>query len=382
MNPNPTYDVTCVIPRWGRTFQNIMTRFAEISDNREEILEVIKIVSQGKKEATPDSVLARQNLKNYASPYIALAPDRKRTSRPYRIGFLGMDITIAGVKLRLEGDEPHNGSSLIKLDEVDFTIVGLDELLAMNQHYLTHPEKVSKWGLYNYNIATDTDLRIAGSANLTSFNATAGKEIVDFVGFFLITNRDLQNETEYTYSKIIKKKLPVYVKGRYEGLVHKLLPGINTISTENVEDAVLESNSGSGIEIIQSGSTIRSKGLKVCGPPLFLSESLYVADYHRYLANEKFQQLLEILNPLGYFDQERIIHYVEWFQALEKNLGTAWFGKPDPAEIFCSLSEMENGLRPYRLKTRRWTPSDEYKVAEATILVKESLAQITSLYKT
>lgn len=374
-------DITCVIPRWGRTFQNIMTKFAALSTNPGEIEQVIRIVAEGKKAATTDPRLAADHLKAAACPFVSVAPDRKRDERHYRIGFMGMDICVRGIVLRLEGDEPHNGSSLIKLDEVDFTIVGLDELLSLNQHYLKAPEKVTKWGLYNYNIDKDTDLRIAGSAHLLTPNQSVGKDIVDFVGFFFISNQGIASDFVEP-GKLVKKKIPTYVKGRYEGIVHKLLPGVNTVSVENVEDAVVADPRGVGIEIVQSGGTIKRKGLRVHGSPLFISESLYVADYHRYLKNEKMQELFDILSPLGYFDENRLTDYVLWFKALEKNLGEAWERKPSPDEIFCSLEEVENGLRPYRLQTRRWVPSDTYKIDEAKSLVAGSLEKVRELYRT
>ena len=290
-----------------------------------------------------------------------------------------MNITINDLVLRLEGDEPHNGSSLIKLDEVDLTVVGMDKLLSMNQLILRNPEKVRKWGMYNYNIDKDTDLRIAGSANLKSFNKVLGKKITDFVGFFLIANKD-SIDNNLGYEKLIQHGAPIFVKGRYEGIVHTFLPEANTVSVENVEDAVLATKGGVGIEIIQTGSTIKEKGLTVYGPPLFLSESLYVADYHRYLKNEKLRRLLGYLKPLGYFEREHITNFVEWFKALEANLGDSWINKPFLGEIFCSLEEMKNGLRPYRVKTRWWAPSDNYKVEEAVALVLKSLALIEKAY--
>jgi hypothetical protein len=143
---------------------------------------------------------------------------------------------------------------------------------------------------------------------------------------------------------------------------------------------VLAAGRGVGIEIVQTGSTVRRKGLSVWGSPLFVSESLYVAHYHRYLRNEKLQRLLEMLGPVGYFDEDRIEQYVHWFAALERNLGEAWVRRPQPDSLFCSLDEMRSGLRPYRLKTRHWVPSDRYKVDEAEALVAGSLERIRRRY--
>ena len=149
---------------------------------------------------------------------------------------------------------------------------------------------------------------------------------------------------------------------------------------EDVEDAVLDSGQSVGIEIIQSGSTVKSKGLRVWGSPLFISESVYVAHYHHYLQKPKLQELFQVLQPRGYFEAERIGQYVDWFRALQENLGDAWLNRPTPDSLFCSVREMRQGLRPYRLRTRRWVASDQYKKEEAEALVADSLATIRSLY--
>ena len=375
-----SHDVTCVIPRWGRTFVRIMERLARVADEGDSIRRVIGLVRDGRSATSPDPAEAAATLRNADCPHLIVAPDRKRADRRYRIGFLGMDVRIGDIRLRIEGDEPHNGSSLIRLDEADFTIVGLDELLAMCQHLLRDPSRVTKWGLFNYNAVTDSDLRIAGSADLTSYHESAGAEIADFVGFFLISGPTLQRR-DISFTWLAQHRMPVFVKGRYEELICRLFPGINTTAVENVEDAVLTEGQGVGVEIVQTGSTVARKGLRVWGSPLFISESVYVAGYHRYLRNERLRELFGILAPRGYFDRKRIEHYVAWFKALEMNLGSAWMHRPEPDSLFCSVEEMRRGLRPYRLKTRRWVPSDRYKVDEAEALVSRSLHSIRELYQ-
>jgi hypothetical protein len=371
------HDVTCVIPRWGRTFVRTMQRLARVAADPRELEIVLEAVSAAKDLASSDPARAREALDAWGCPYLGVSPDRKRPDRPYRVGFLGMDVEIEGIRLRLEGDEPHNGSSLIRLDEADFAIVGLDELLAMCQPFLRDPSKVTKWGLYNYNLAEDYDLRVAGSAGLVS--TARGVEIGDFVGFFLISASRPQR-ADLSFPWLAQHRMPVLVKGRYQELIHRLFPGMNTVAVDNVEDAVLAEGQGVGIEIVQTGSTVRRKGLIVWGKPLFISESLYVAHYHRYLRNEKLRRLLELLAPVGYFDAARIDQYVRWFRSLEDNLGDAWIGRPEPEALFCTMEEMRAGLRPYRLKTRRWVPSDRYKIEEAEALVASSLQRIRGLY--
>jgi len=356
-----------------------MERLARVAANRPEIQRVLEVVASARDLASADPAEASRALAAAGCPNVGIAPDRKRPDRPYRMGFVGMDVEIEGIRLRVEGDEPHNGSSLIRLDEADFAIVGLDELLAMCQPFLRDPSRVTKWGLYNYNLSGDTDLRIAGSAGLASYDRQAGCAIGDFVGFFLISGPGLQR-ADLGFRWLARHRMPVFVKGRYEALIRKLFPGMNTTPCANVEDEVLAAGQGAGIEIVQTGSTVRRKGLTVWGSPLFVSESLYVAHYHRYLRSEKLQRLLDILGPVGYFDPQRIEQYVHWFAGLERSLGETWVHKPEPDSLFCTLEEMRAGLRPYRLKTRQWAPSDRYKADEARALVAGSLERIRVLH--
>ena len=150
---------------------------------------MLKILSEGKKKSTGDIEQAFSQLSQlpeHVPKCFSVFVDRKRSPRPFRLGFLAYEWEIDGITLRVEGEEPHNGSSLIKLDEVDFTLVGLDELLAMTQYYLRDPTHVTKWGMYNYHLIKPTSIRVAGSAELTRYNPVLGCEVQDMVGFFLI----------------------------------------------------------------------------------------------------------------------------------------------------------------------------------------------------
>lgn len=309
--------------------------------------------------------------------------DRKRKHRPFRLGFLAHEWDIDGTTVRVEGEEPHNGSSLIKLDEVDCTVVGLDELLSMTQYYLRDPTHVTKWGMYNYHLEKPTSIRVAGSAQLTRYNPVLGCQIQDMVGFFLISKPGGgRQRSRIDFPTLARFGRKVFVKGRYSGIVMAAYPGLKVMPVENVEDAVLESEKGSvGIEIVQTGNTLKAKGLHLHGSPLFLSESLYVVDYDRYQANPALRKLIESLNPIGYFEDGRIRHFALWYAALEKNLGDAWKEPPPIDELFCGPDDLERGLRPYRLKTRNWKPDDHYLHEEAITLVEQARHLLLNYYR-
>ncbi len=177
---SPSFDLTCVVPRSGRTLRNFLHRLVGLGANAEEIAQIVRIMDVSKGSSNPDLPTVLETFRNItrkAPPCFSVFVDRKRAHRPYRIGFLGYEWQVGKHRLRVEGEEPHNGSSLIKLDEVDFAVVGLDELLSMTQYYLRNPTLVTKWGMYNYHLEKPTGIRIAGSAMLTSHNAQLDEQI-------------------------------------------------------------------------------------------------------------------------------------------------------------------------------------------------------------
>ncbi len=396
----PQFEVSCAIPRSGRTFENVLARFRTLGADAEEIEQILQLSARSKALSSADYEEAARYLDYAVSeiPCFGLFVDRKRHHRPYRVGFLAREWTFDGVRVRVEGEEPHNGSSLIRLDEVDCAVVGLDELLTMTQYYLGDPTAVTKWGMYNYHLDKPTDIRIAGSAHLTRYNSVLRQEVQDLVGFFLISKPSSRHyspdaepatrsrrATPYPrdfLNHLARDGRRVFVKGRYQGVVATAYPELKVVPVENVEDAVVDDDPGSvGLEVVQTGNTIKSKGLLLHGSPLFLSESLWVADYRRYLKNESLQRFIQHMNPVGYFDRERIRQFALWYLALEHNLGDAWINRPSVTDLFCEQRDVHNGLRPYRLQTRYWRPDDNYKQEEALALVNRSRIQVQEYYE-
>jgi len=381
----PTFDVTCAVPRTGRTLHNFLSKLKRLGADSEEIEQILNVLSASKRRSTPDMQEALnllQEISKEAPPCFSISVDRKRKLRPYRLGFLGYEWEIGKTKIRVEGEEPHNGSSLIKLDEVDFTVVGLDELLSMTQHYLADPTRVTKWGMYNYQLAKPTSIRVAGSAMLTSYNKLLGGEVQDMVGFFLISKKGGGNRSLIELGSLSRHGRHVFVKGRYSGIVMAAYPQLQVEPVEDVEEAVMTGEKGSvGLEIVQSGNTLKSKGLLLHGSPLFLSESLYVVDYDRFQQNPALRKLVETLNPIGYFEEERLENFSRWYYALEQNLGDAWMQRPKVDELFCKTEDIDLGLRPYRLRTRNWKPDDRYLREEAISLAQSSRQKVLKYYQ-
>jgi hypothetical protein len=341
----------------------------------ENIDETIAIIKKGKKSKSPQISKVVEFLNDYQDKQYPLGIfiDRKREERPYRVGFLGANFTLKenNIDMRVEGAEPHNCSTLVSLGEADIALAGFDELLTSTQEKLDNPSIVTKWGLYNYNLPTSKKIRVAGSAMLKIWNSTLECYVQDIVGFFLIgktkPSENFDHPKEYL-EHLEKHRNIVYVKGRYADMVRSAYPKLNIISVHDVEDAVVDSNENAlGLEIVQSGSTLQKKNLYLFGKPLFLSESLYVVNYYTYLQREsELKDVVSTLKPVGYYEKERLQELAKWFYALEKNLGENWINKPkDITELLVNDGELKAGLRPYRLETRYWSASDNYKVDEA-----------------
>ena len=388
--------VTIAVPRSGRTLDNFLYRLKALNAIDADLVErMIGVSHRTKAESTLDYSRACAFLNEIHSaglPYFGIFIDRKRSNRPYRIGFLAIDIEIAGVRVRLEGDEPHNSSSLIRLEEIDLTVTGLDELLTVSQSLLNEPTKVTKWGMYNYKLPHWAKMRIAGSAMLTRHNAFLQREILDIVGFFLIRKpgkvpsapgaaaaQAVQNPW-HRLAMLSNTKSRVFVKGRYADVVSGAY-ALNVVPVEDVEDAVVDSAVGDvGLEIVQSGGTIVRKGLEVHGAPLFLSESVYVVNYARYQESQALRDVLQALNPVGYFQEERLQHIALWYHTLTSALGDAWIGRPSLQELLATPDDVFHGLRPYRLGTRYWAPDDTHKKEEAVRAVWEAISRANALY--
>ena len=384
INLKPSFEVTCAVPRTGRTLHNFLSKLKSLNANNEEIDQILKVLSDSKRRSTSDlqeALRFLQEISKESPPCFSISVDRKRKLRPYRLGFLAYEWKIGKTKIRVEGEEPHNGSSLIKLDEVDFTVVGLDELLSMTQHYLGDPTNVTKWGMYNYQLDKPTSIRVAGSAMLTSYNDLLGGEVQDMVGFFLISKKGGSRRSPIDFETLSKHGRHVFVKGRYSGIVMAAYPQLQVEPVDDVEEAVMNGGKGTvGLEIVQSGNTLKSKGLLLHGAPLFLSESLYVVDYDRFQQNPALRTLVETLNPVGYFEDERLKNFSRWYYALEINLGNSWVQRPPVDELFCKTEDIDSGLRPYRLRTRNWKPDDRYLRDEAIALAKSSRQKVLKHY--
>ena len=321
--------ITGIIPQSGRQCYAALTKLSKLTNNN--LTNAINILNQSKSISTSSLDEAHKQLSEIKENQniFTLRPDRKRNHRPYRITFLGMDMNLNGVNVRIEGDEPHNCSSLIRLSLAHFAIVGFDELLVMMGSYLNPLKRNLKdWNLFNNNIGykdqnhiTSTDIRIAGSAALINSSG-----LQDFVGFFPISAHP------FTIDEITKKlnsKTKIFINGRYEGLIINYYRQIIPEPVSNVEDAVKNEPKSIGFEIVQTGQTVTDKNLFIYGNPVYTSESLLIYDFGKYQHESDLQTVISKISPKKYNSTERISNLRKWYEHLSGTLSDQWIGRPN-----------------------------------------------------
>jgi len=321
--------ITGIIPQTGRQCYSALNKLSKLTNNN--FTHAINILNQSKSISTSSLNEAHTKLSGIKENQniFTLRPDRKRINRPYRIAFLGMDMNLNGVNVRIEGDEPHNCSSLIRLSLAHFAIVGFDELLVMMGSYL-NPQKrnLKDWNLFNDNIGyqdenhiTSTDIRIAGSAELTNSSG-----LQDFVGFFPISAYPF---TMDQMTEKLKSKTKIFVNGRYEGIISNFYNQIIPEPVYNVEDAIQNERGSIGFEIVQTGKTVNYKNLFIFGKPAYTSESLLIYDFGKYQHESDLQKVISEISPKKYNSTERISNLRNWYAHLSENLSDQWIGRPD-----------------------------------------------------
>ncbi len=347
-----------IIPQWGRTSRHVLQRLGELSGRNLEI--IAQILEDGKSSVTTDQIAAQNNLRKIQEQghtCFSLRPYRTKEDHPLRIALRDITLQIGGISFKLEGDEPHAGSTLIRNDESDFAVTGYDELLIHNMPMLKGGGRWARtWGNHNHELEASTDVMVAGSAGIMYDSKGKDRPYQDFAGMFLIGNPKKRPVTRVP--DVFNGSVEIFVKGRYEGIVLYKYPQAKTLAVENVEEAVRDTPNSYGVELVQSGASARKNDLIVYGSPLILTETLLVVNYGRWKKNQELQQLVQALKPQGYFDEARARNFVDWYILLEENLRENWFAKPEVEEMFLCYEEISRGLRPYNLRSNGWRASD------------------------
>ena len=94
INLKPSFEVTCAVPRTGRTLHNFLSKLKSLNANNEEIDQILKVLSDSKRRSTSDlqeALRFLQEISKESPPCFSISVDRKRKLRPYRLGFLAYE---------------------------------------------------------------------------------------------------------------------------------------------------------------------------------------------------------------------------------------------------------------------------------------------------
>ena len=104
LHSKPSFDLTCAVPRTGRTLKNFLNNLKSVGINSDEIDQILNVLAESKHRSTTklsEALVFLQEITKTAPPCFSVFVDRKRKLRPYRIGFLGYDWQIGKTRIRV-----------------------------------------------------------------------------------------------------------------------------------------------------------------------------------------------------------------------------------------------------------------------------------------
>lgn len=198
----------------------------------------------------------------------------------------------------------------------DAAVIGLDDLFAAMLPYL-QTQAIARWNQLNSAIQPQesTDVRVIGSTGMQ-----------DYAGLFLLLPGKAGSLAE-RIRLLFERKLPLYVKGRYQGLAYYLLgSNIDARPTENIERAI-EAEQCFGMDIVQTGTILAKNEIRAVGKPLLITFSVIAADISLYNQNPAVRSAIDALQPVKDPEVDYIRGAEQWQQSLKKTLGGLWISK-------------------------------------------------------
>lgn len=221
-------------------------------------------------------------------------------------------IKVNGTPVLIYGSEPPTING-IRQSLAELAIIGFDDLVAAMIPYFRRNAVVTDWSGLNKAISfrKSTDVRVIGSAGMK-----------DYAGVFLLASEQWKEESGFL-EKIASGKIPVYVKGRNEGLAYYLLgKKADARSTEEVEKAIISENCF-GLDIVRTGTTVLERQLTMIGNPLLITMGVLAVDIAKYNAVKGVREVAARILPQDstYDSREGIPN---WMAQLEQKTGSSW----------------------------------------------------------
>lgn len=235
----------------------------------------------------------------------------------WRIAFSAKNGMLNGNPVTIYGSDPPTIAG-IRQGLAEAAVLGFDDLLAAMVPYFkrgTEPELWQnplgwKW-LNDQIVPNSTDVRVLGATGIN-----------DYAGLFILASK--MPPSDY-FEKIKEGRVPVFVKGRNQGLAYCLLGNdIDARPVEEVEDAV-KSEKAYGLDISRSGDTVLKSGLLLVGPCRLYTTPLITVDVGKLKSRPGLSETM--LSLLG-GDKASDGYYSErinaWERGLSQKLGKQW----------------------------------------------------------
>lgn len=199
----------------------------------------------------------------------------------------------------------------------DAAIIGLDDLFASMLPYLQTRGgygAIARWNQLNSAIQPQesTDVRVIGSTGMQ-----------DYAGLFLLFPAAAGDPSFYL-NALLEGKMPLYVKGRYQGLVYYFFgDAIDARPTEKIEEAI-RSEKCFAVDIVRTGTTLAENSIMAIGGPLLTTFSVIAVDIAKYTENQTTRAVINALQPVKNPEQDYTIGVKQWQRSLERTLEGLW----------------------------------------------------------
>ncbi len=303
--------IKIAIPTTGRLAQESLKWLAELGVvDKPWTKQIVEAISKVKKLDT--ETYAKEALREEWNSGLEGLTLKYDLRSGWRLAFSAKDANLGGIPVTIYGSEPPTING-IRQGLGEIAIIGYDDLVAAMIPYIDPSEDVSLWGDLNAAIKPNsTDVRIIGSTGLN-----------DYAGLFLMAGKDMEVERDTYMLAVRSGKIPVFVKGRYQGLLYYLVGDkVDARATEDVEKATKDGRCF-GFDLVRSGNTIQKEQMKLMGRPRLYTRSVIVIDEAKFKQDGNLRDVVSAFKPWdGTEDYQEDI--VPWELKLEQRLGDLW----------------------------------------------------------
>ena len=246
---------------------------------------------------------------------ITLKPDLRSG---WRIAVSAVQTEQCGIDTLIYGSQ-YPTISGIREGLADAAVIGLDDLFAATVPYLARSSRPKTWDALNRALLprNSTDVRVVGSTGLE-----------DYAGICLLlpTNGGIVRQK---LAEAMAGLLPVYVKGKNQGLAYYLLGRkADARPTEMIEDAVT-ADKCFGLDVVRTGKTAVERELHVL-PPLLFTFSVVAVDITKYVLlnsdGKKLRDFVECIKPRNNPQDDYGTGMRAWENSVKNTLGKLWVG--------------------------------------------------------